>query len=109
MGIKDNFPNKITRTSSIFPSDVVVEQYNATSSIHQLLENNDETFVIDNEALSNTSDNILKQQQPKYAELNWVISLAMNGVLHHWICGKLNRDLCQIGVNLLPFSRLHFL
>ena len=47
-------------------SDVVVEPYNATLSIHQLLENSDEAFVIDNEALYNISHNILKQQ-PKYA------------------------------------------
>ncbi|KAG7275165.1 hypothetical protein CRUP_015819 [Coryphaenoides rupestris] len=33
-------------------SDTVVEPYNATLSVHQLVENTDETFSIDNEALS---------------------------------------------------------
>jgi hypothetical protein len=30
-------------------SDTVVEPYNATLSVHQLVENSDETFCIDNE------------------------------------------------------------
>ena len=33
------------------PPDTVVEPYNATLSVHQLVENTDETFCIDNEAL----------------------------------------------------------
>ena len=57
--IRDNYPDRITATFSVYPSpkvsDVVVEPYNATLSIHQLLENSDETFVIDNEALYNIS------------------------------------------------------
>ena len=61
-------------------SDVVVEPYNATLSIHQLLENSDEIFVIDNKALYNISHNVLKQPQPKYKDLNWVISLVMCGI-----------------------------
>ena len=32
-------------------SDTVVEPYNATLALHQLVENTDETFMIDNEAL----------------------------------------------------------
>ena len=36
---------------SIEVSDTVVEPYNATLSIHQLVENTDETYSIDNEAL----------------------------------------------------------
>jgi hypothetical protein len=42
-------------TFSVVPSpkvsDTVTEPYNATLSIHQLVENSDETFCIDNEAL----------------------------------------------------------
>ena len=72
MKIRDNYSDRITATFSVYPSpkvsDVVLEPYNATLSIHQLLENSDETFVIDNQALYNISHNILKQQ-PKYAEL----------------------------------------
>ena len=41
-------------------SDVIVEAYNATFSIHQLLENTDETFICDNEALYDICKNSLK-------------------------------------------------
>ena len=73
MKIRDNYPDRITATYSVYPSpkvsDVVVEPYNATLSIHQLLENSDETFVIDNEALYNISHNLLKQKEAKYSVL----------------------------------------
>ena len=67
--------------------------------------------MIDNEALYNISHKFLKQQQPKYAELNWVISLAMTGInalLILRFSGNLNGDLRNMGVNLIPFPRLHF-
>jgi tubulin beta len=113
MKIRDNYPDRISCTYSVYPSpkvsDVVVEPYNATLSIHVLLENTDETFVIDNEALFNISHNVLHQQQPKYADLNWVISCVMSGITASLrFPGKLNGDLRKMGVNLVPFPRLHF-
>merc|ERR1711933_517491 len=62
--------DRILATFSVYPSpkvsDTVVEPYNAVLSSHQLLENADETFVIDNEALYNISHNVLKQNAPTY-------------------------------------------
>jgi len=103
--IRDGFPDRITATYSVYPSpkvsDVVVEPYNATLSIHQIIENGDETFVIDNEALYNISHNVLKQAQPKYKELNWVISLVMAGITSSLrFPGKLNGDLRKNGSEL---------
>merc|ERR1712115_654169 len=111
--IRDNYPDRITATFSVYPSpkvsDVVVEPYNATLSIHQLLENSDETFVIDNEALFSISHNVLKQKEPKYSDLNWVISMVMSGITASLrFSGKLNGDLRKMGVSLVPFPRLHF-
>jgi tubulin beta len=111
--IRDAYPDRITATFSVYPSpkvsDVVVEPYNATLSIHQLLENSDETFVIDNEALFNISHNVLQQTQPKFPDLNYVIALVMSGVTASLrFPGKLNGDLRKMGVNLVPFPRLHF-
>merc|ERR1712198_560455 len=78
-------------------------------SSHQLLENADETFIIDNEALYNISHNVLKQSAPKYADLNYLISCVMAGVTASLrFSGKLNGDLRKLGVNLVPFPRLHF-
>ena len=53
--IREEYPDRIMNTFSVVPSpkvsDTVVEPYNATLSVHQLVENTDETFCIDNEAL----------------------------------------------------------
>jgi tubulin beta len=111
--IRDAYPDRITATFSVYPSpkvsDVVVEPYNATLSINQCLENSDETFVIDNEALFNISHNVLQQPSPKFPQLNYVISLVMSGVTSSLrFPGKLNGDLRKMGVNLVPFPRLHF-
>ena len=51
--IREEFPDRMMATFSVMPSpkvsDTVVEPYNATLSVHQLVENSDETFCIDNE------------------------------------------------------------
>merc|ERR1712012_245805 len=111
--IRDGYPDRITTTYSVFPSpkvsDTVVEPYNAVLSSHQLLENSDETFIIDNEALYNINHNILKNKQPTYSELNGLIARACRGVTASLrFPGKLNGDLRKLGVNLVPFPRLHF-
>lgn len=53
--IREEYPDRIMTTFSVMPSpkvsDTVVEPYNATLSVHQLVENTDETYCIDNEAL----------------------------------------------------------
>ena len=81
MKIRDNYYDRFTATFSVYPSpkvsDVVEAANKATLSIHQFLENGNETFVIDEEVLYNISRDILKPQQPKYGQLNWVISLVI--------------------------------
>merc|ERR1712038_2027802 len=111
--IRDAYPDRITTTYSVYPSpkvsDTVVEPYNAVLSSHQLLENSDETFIIDNEALYNINHNILKNKQPTYSELNRLIAQVCCGVTASLrFPGKLNGDLRKLGVNLVPFPRLHF-
>eukprot|EP00493_Phyllostaurus_siculus_P024418 UN24758 len=111
--IRDAYPDRITTTYSIYPSpkvsDTVVEPYNAVLSSHQLLENSDETFIIDNEALYNISHNVLKQKTPKYEDLNALIMQVSCGITASLrFPGKLNGDLRKLGVNLVPFPRLHF-
>jgi tubulin beta len=50
--IREEYSDKIMATFSVFPSpkvsDTVVEPYNATLSVHQLLEYADEVMCIDN-------------------------------------------------------------
>merc|ERR1712110_780862 len=111
--IRDAYPDKITCTYSVFPSpkvsDTVVEPYNAVLSSHQLLENSDETFIVDNEALYNIMHNVLKKQTVEYAILNELIAKATCGITSSLrFPGMLNGDLRKLGVNLVPFPRLHF-
>merc|ERR1711981_844600 len=111
--IRDGYPDRITTTYSVFPSpkvsDTVVEPYNAVLSSHQLLENSDETFIIDNEALYNIANNVLKIGQPKYSELNVLVAQVSCGITSSLrFPGTLNGDLRKLGVNLVPFPRLHF-
>jgi len=111
--IREEFPDRIMNTFSVVPSpkvsDTVVEPYNATLSIHQLVENTDETFCIDNEALYDICFRTLKLQNPTYGDLNHLVSLTMSGVT---TClrfpGQLNADLRKLAVNMVPFPRLHF-
>ncbi|KAF2317473.1 hypothetical protein GH714_022611 [Hevea brasiliensis] len=90
-------------------SDTVVEPYNATLSVHQLVENADECMVLDNEALYDICFRTLKLSTPSFGDLNHLISATMSGVT---CClrfpGQLNSDLRKLAVNLIPFPRLHF-
>ena len=111
--IREELPDKIINTFSIFPSprvsDTVVEPYNATLALHHLLESTDETFMIDNEALYDLCFRSLKVSRPTYGDLNHLISLTMSGLT---TClrfpGQLNADLRKLAVNMVPFPRLHF-
>jgi len=66
--IREEYPDRIMNTYSVVPSpkvsDTVVEPYNATLSVHQLVENTDETYCIDNEALYDICFRTLKLTTP---------------------------------------------
>ncbi|KAK5986338.1 Tubulin beta chain, partial [Trichostrongylus colubriformis] len=111
--IREEYPDRIMSSFSVVPSpkvsDTVVEPYNATLSVHQLVENTDETFCIDNEALYDICFRTLKLTNPTYGDLNHLVSVTMSGVT---TClrfpGQLNADLRKLAVNMVPFPRLHF-
>ncbi|CED83103.1 alpha-beta tubulin [Phaffia rhodozyma] len=111
--IREEYPDRIMATFSVLPSpkvsDTVIEPYNATLSVHQLVENSDETFCIDNEALYDICFRTLKLTQPTHGDLNHLISIVMSGIT---TClrfpGQLNSDLRKLAVNMVPFPRLHF-
>lgn len=111
--IREEFPDRMMATFSVVPSpktsDTVVEPYNATLSVHQLVEHSDETFCIDNEALYDICQRTLKLSQPSYSDLNNLVSSVMSGVTTSLrYPGQLNSDLRKLAVNLVPFPRLHF-
>lgn len=91
------------------------------------MENSDETFCIDNEALYDICFRTLKLSTPTYGDLNHLVSFVMSGIT---TClrfpGQLNSDLRKLAVNMgmlciqilplhclmygsqVPFPRLHF-
>jgi len=90
-------------------SDTVVEPYNATLSVHQLVENADAVMCIDNEALYDICFRTLKLTDPTYGDLNHLVSMVMSGITASFrFPGQLNSDLRKLAVNLIPFPRLHF-
>uniref|UniRef100_A0AAV2JL32 Tubulin/FtsZ 2-layer sandwich domain-containing protein n=1 Tax=Knipowitschia caucasica TaxID=637954 RepID=A0AAV2JL32_KNICA len=111
--IREEYPDRIMNTFSVVPSpkvsDTVVEPYNATLSMRQLVENTDTTYCIDNEALFNICFRTRKLTRPTYGDLNHLVSTTMSGVT---TClrfpGQLNADLRKLAVNMVPFPRLHF-
>ncbi|KAH8313391.1 hypothetical protein KR067_005166, partial [Drosophila pandora] len=111
--IREEYPDRIMNSFSVVPSpkvsEVVVEPYNATLSLHQLLMDTDLTFCIDNEALYDICYRTLRLGSPSYEDLNHLVSVTMSGVT---TClrfpGQLNADLRKLAVNMVPFPRLHF-
>ena len=73
--------------------------FEAVLSFHQLVENSDESFLLDNEALYDICFRTLKLTTPTYGDLNHLVSAAMSGMT----CGlrfpgQLNCDLRKIAV-----------
>jgi len=61
-------------------SEVVVEPYNATLSLHQLIVDTDETFCIDNEALYDICYLSLRICSPTYQDLNHLVSVSSQDI-----------------------------
>ena len=111
--VREEYQDRIIETFSVFPSpkvsDTVVEPYNATLSIHLLVDSTDEVMVVDNEALYDICFRTLKLTTPTYGDLNHLVSAVMSGVTCSLrFPGQLNSDLRKLAVNLVPFIRLHF-
>ncbi|XP_040588788.1 tubulin beta-1 chain isoform X1 [Mesocricetus auratus] len=111
--IREEYPDRILNSFSVMPSpkvsDTVVEPYNAVLSIHQLMENADACFCIDNEALYDICFRTLRLTTPTYGDLNHLVSLTMSGITTSLrFPGQLNADLRKLAVNMVPFPRLHF-
>ncbi|KAK3698603.1 hypothetical protein QZH41_014582 [Actinostola sp. cb2023] len=111
--LQEEYPDRILSSASIFPSpkvsEIVVEPYNATLALQQLIETTDEVFCIDNEALYDICFRTLKLDTTTYTDLNYLIANTMSGLT---TClrfpGQLNADLRKLAVNMIPYPRLHF-
>ncbi|KAJ8469323.1 hypothetical protein ONZ45_g16927 [Pleurotus djamor] len=112
--LREEYPDRMVASFSILPSpkvsETVVEPYNALLSLHQLIDSGDLTVCIDNEALYDIATRTLKVKAPTFNDLNGLIARVMCGVSTSLrFPGQLNGDLRKLGMNLVPFPRLHFL
>lgn len=114
--IKEEYPDRILATVSVFPStkvsDGVVEPYNAVLSINHLIETADLTFCFDNEALYDICCRTLNRIKPTYADLNHLICATMADITAplRFSSQGLRRTLRDLTTtSLVPFYRLHFL
>ena len=104
--LREEYPDRMLATWSVLPSpkvsDTVVEPYNATLSFHQLVENADLSFCLDNQALYDICQRTLRTESPRYDDLNTLISYAMSGCSTTLrFPGQLNSDLRKLGVNMI--------
>ena len=106
--IREEYPDDILCSFSVFSSlkisDTVIEQYNATLSVDQLIENSDEVVVGDHEALYNTCFETVQLKLPNYNNSNDLIASLMSSSTTCCLrfAGELNSDLQKL--NLIPFS-----
>ncbi|KAM3725364.1 Tubulin beta-1 chain [Dirofilaria immitis] len=113
--IREEYPKRTLSSFSMFPTTklwdaLATEPYNATLSAPHLIENIDETFCIDNEALRDISLRTLRLTQPLYSDFNHIASMAISGVTSLFrFPGQLNADLHELAINMIPLPKLHFL
>lgn len=112
--LSEEYPDRIRQAFSVFPStkvsDVVVAPYNCIFAMSYLLSSCDFVNVFDNDALYDICNKYLKITKPTYGDINHLVSNAMSGTTASLrFPGQLNADLRKLGVNLIPFPRLHFL
>jgi tubulin beta len=90
--IREEYPDRMMLTFSVFPSpkvsDTVVEPYNATLSVHQLVENADECMVLDNEALYDICFRTLKLTTPSCEFISSYFLASNVAALH---CIRMNK------------------
>ncbi|KAL2941346.1 Tubulin beta-6 chain [Bienertia sinuspersici] len=91
--IREEYPDRMMLTFSVFPSpkvsDTVVEPYNATLSVHQLVENADECMVLDNEALYDICFRTLKLTTPSCKRVSeQFTAMFRRKAFLHWYTGE---------------------
>ena len=87
----------------------MVEPYNSVLSTHALLEHQDVTAVLDNEAIYDLCRRSLDVERPTYCNLNRLISQLVSSMTTSLrFDGPLNVDLAEFQTNLVPYPRVHF-
>jgi tubulin alpha len=92
-------------------STSVVEPYNSVLATKSLLEFNDVTVVLDNEAIYDICKKRLKIERPSYSNLNRIIAQVISSMTAslRFKSGSLNVDLNEFQTNLVPYPKIHFM
>ena len=111
--LRQTYPKKKIFTFSVAPSplisDSAVEPYNAVLTLAKLRDNADAAVILDNEALFRIAKARLGRA-PNYMDLNRIVGLIISCVTASLrFPGRLNTDLGEIVMNLVPFPGNHFL
>ncbi|XP_014240850.1 tubulin alpha-3 chain-like isoform X1 [Cimex lectularius] len=120
-GFVANILNKIKRdygkTSvlefAVYPapriSPIVVEPYNTVLGTHAAINNEDCTFIFDNEAVYEICARNLDVHNPTYTNLNRLIAQVCSGITAPMrFEGSMNVSLVEFQTNLVPYPRIHF-
>ncbi|KAJ3079446.1 gamma-tubulin [Quaeritorhiza haematococci] len=113
--LNDRYPKKLIQTYSVFPnneetSDVVVQPYNSILSLKRLTVNADSVVVLDNAALNRIASDILRIQNPTFAQTNQLVSTVMSASTNTLrYPGYMNNDLVGLVASLIPTPRCHYL
>lgn len=114
--LSEEFQETFRFTGSIFPSqedDVVVSPYNSVLAINKLIEFADCVFPVDNDSLLKLTGNSSAQGENKkeiFGKMNSIVAHLLSNLTSSMrFSGKLNVDLNEITMNLVPFPKLHFL
>jgi tubulin alpha len=99
---------------TIYPSPqlstAVVEPYNSVLSTHSMLEHNDVTVLLDNEAVYDICKCYLDIERPSYTNLNRLIAQGISSLTASLrFEGCLNVDIAEFQTNLVPYPRIHFM
>lgn len=87
----------------------VVEPYNAVLTTHSSMEHSDCAFIVDNEAIYDICRRKLGIEQPRYSNLNRLVSQVVSSITASLrFDGALNVDLTEFQTNLVPYPRIHF-
>lgn len=115
--LQEQFADKMLQVFSVLPSpkvsDTVVEPYNAVLCLHYLIESsNCVVHCLDNEAILGILLRQVGVQSPTYSGMNEIIAASMSGItspMRFLPVGGLNASILKLAINLIPFSKLHFM
>ncbi|KAJ3441534.1 tubulin alpha chain [Anaeramoeba flamelloides] len=111
--LSDLFAKKCKFDFCVYPapqvSTAVVEPYNAVLSTHAMMNHNDVTFIVDNEAIYDICKKRLNIERPSYVNLNRLVAQIISSLTASLrFEGQLNVDLNEFQTNLVPYPRIHF-